>query len=288
MALEIPHPIYKDRNFEKGGRSFYFFDFDDNVAYLTTPIVLFHKELKHELSLTSGMYAQHHHRIGKEGDYQDYHLIFDDEIGSFKYFRDRDHNLLDRLMRKKQIFVKDLAEALGRPEFEWKGPAWDTFFHAVQNQRPLSLITARGHHPETIKEGLRLFVDKGFLGKEPNYHTIYPVSFPVIRRELGDEKLELSVADLKKRAIRRSVEQALDKYGCEVPHRFGMSDDDPKNIQLIVEEMALLKRDYPHLSFFVIETRHGVMIKGEIFEDHVRTLDNERVDMDQLSLFSES
>jgi hypothetical protein len=33
-----------DRNLHRGGRSFYFFDFDDNIAFLTTPLILFHKD----------------------------------------------------------------------------------------------------------------------------------------------------------------------------------------------------------------------------------------------------
>lgn len=284
MSLDIPHPVYEDRNRAQGGRSFYFFDFDDNVAFLTTPIYIFHKETGRELPLSSGEYAQVHHEIGKSGLYKDYTMNFDDAVGSFRNFRDRDHSLMDRLRSKKQVFVQDLAFALGRSEFDWKGPAWDTFFHAVYNKRPLSVITARGHHPDTIKKGIELFIKQGHLSATPNYHTIYPVSHPEVRRALGDLDFSLNVATLKKMAIRQSVKKALDQYGADFPHRFGMSDDDPKNIQLIVEEMALLKKEFPHLSFFVIETKGGVLVKAEVYPDHLRTLDQQRIDVSQLSL----
>lgn len=284
LALEIPHPEYKDRNHSLGGRSFYFFDFDDNVAFLTTPILIFHKKTGQEQSLSSGKYAELHQHIGKSGIYADYELNFDDSTGSFRNFRDKNLSELEHLSGKKQIFVEDLAHSLGLPEFEWKGPAWDCFFHAVFNKRPLSVITARGHDPETIKEGIRLLVQNGHLIHEPSYHTLYPVSNPAIRRSLGDPELKLSVASLKKAAIRASVEKALQEYGAEFPHRFGMSDDDPKNIQMIVEEMAGLKKDFPHLSFFVIETRGGVLLKTEVFSDHLRTLDQQRIEMAQLAL----
>lgn len=284
LSLDIPHPVYEDRNRSLGGRSFYFFDFDDNVAFLTTPIYIFHNETKKELALTSGEYAQVHHEVGRSGPYRDYFMNYDDAIGSFRNFRDRDHSLLDRLKSKRQIFVEDLAHALGRSEFEWKGPAWDTFFHAVYNKRPLSVITARGHHPETIKKGIELLIEHGHLHTKPNYHTIYPVSHPDVRRSLGDVDLKMDVATLKKLAIRKSVEKALREYGAEYPHRFGMSDDDPKNIQLIVEEMASLKKEFPHLGFFVIETKGGVLVKAEVYADHLRTLDQQRLEMSQLSL----
>ncbi|MNT89606.1 hypothetical protein D3C72_2303660 [compost metagenome] len=43
-----------------------------------------------------------------------------------------------------------------------------------------------------------------------------------------------------------------------------MSDDDPKNIQLILEEMTRLKARYPEMSFFMIETQNGNFIKHEV------------------------
>ena len=44
LELELERPLEADRNSHLGGKSFYFFDFDDNVAYLSTPIVVFHKD----------------------------------------------------------------------------------------------------------------------------------------------------------------------------------------------------------------------------------------------------
>ena len=49
LELPIPRVAEPDRNFKDGGRSFYFFDFDDNVAFLTTPLFLFEKSTGREL-----------------------------------------------------------------------------------------------------------------------------------------------------------------------------------------------------------------------------------------------
>jgi hypothetical protein len=112
------------------------------------------------------------------------------------------------------------------------------------------------------------------LPRPPNYLSIFPVSNRQIRLSLGDHDLTQSVAMLKKSAIRASVEKAIQIYGYNPHHRFGMSDDDPKNIQLITEEMISLKTKYPEMSFFIVETQNGNYLKKEIFVNDVRTMDS--------------
>lgn len=253
-----------DRNHSIGGRSFYFFDFDDNIACLTTPLILFHKETGAELPLSSQEWAVVHPMIGKTGKYKDYEIRFCDKTGTFKHFRDHEVQELEKLGHHEQIFERDVAQILGFSDVEWKGPSWECFYHACFNQRPISIITARGHHPETIRKGIRKFVQAGWLPQEPNYLTIFPVSNVEVRKELGDVQLNMSTAELKQLAIRRSVEKAFLDYGFNPHHRFGMSDDDPKNLALIVEEMRSLKKIYPEICFFVIETHDGQFIKHEI------------------------
>jgi hypothetical protein len=264
LELNIERPKEQDRNFHLGGRSFYFFDFDDNLAFLSTSLILFHKETKVELPISSADYALHHHQIGVSGIFKDYQVEWDDQTGTFRNFRDHHNDELHRLGLKKQIFIQDVAHALGLPDFQWKGPSWSCFYHATFNQRPVSVITARGHDPSTIQEGIDLFVEAGHLPSKPNYLSLYPVSHKSTRALLGDPEFKKSVAELKQTAIRASVEKALQIYGYSPHHRFGMSDDDPKNIDLIAEELTRLKATYPEMSFFLIETQKGEFIKNEI------------------------
>ena len=116
----------------------------------------------------------------------------------------------------------------------------------------------------TIKNGIKLMVKEGHIPHEPNYLEIYPVSNPQVRHELGDMDLQASVPELKRSAIRQSVEKAIQTYGYSPYHRFGMSDDDPKNVDLIFEEMRELKRKYSEMSFFVIHTKEDSFEKHEI------------------------
>ncbi|OYZ23209.1 MAG: hypothetical protein B7Y39_06110 [Bdellovibrio sp. 28-41-41] len=271
LEFSIQRPKEEDRNFHKGGRSFYFFDFDDNIACLTTPLILFHKTTNAELSLSSQEWALAHSMIGRSGPYEDYEIRYNDKDGTFKHFRDQEIHDLEKLGRKNQIFESDVAHVLGLSDLEWKGPSWDCFYHSVFNQRPISIITARGHSPGTIQKGIQLFVDHGWLNQTPNYLTIYPVSNTNVRIELGDVNQKLGTAELKQRAIRNSVLRAFETYGYSDHHRFGMSDDDPKNLQLIIEEMTVLKKEFPRICFFVIETFNNRFVKHEIVESKVQS-----------------
>lgn len=261
LELGIDRAKEPDRNFEKGGRSFYFFDLDDNVFFLSTPIFVFHKKTNAELALSSGEFAKHLSNIGKFGIYKDYIIDPNDVTGSFRKFRDEDRPV------NLRSFCEDLQTAITKPEFEWKGPSWQTFYHAAFNQRPISLITARGHAPETIKAGIRHFVSNGHLPFEPNYLSIYPVSHPETKMQLSEGQ-SLSTAELKLKAVIESVEMAMKTYGINPHHRFGMSDDDPKNLELIMKAMLILKNKYPENSFFVIHTSDSDYVKEEVFLNH--------------------
>jgi hypothetical protein len=285
LELGIQRLHEKDRNHHLGGRSFYFFDFDDNIAFLSTPLILFHKVTGEELRVGSGEYAKIHSIIGEPGPFQDYEVRFDDETGTYRNFRDINISDIEKLEGKKQIFVQDLAEALGFPDVQWKGPSWQCFYHATFNRRPISVITARGHHPETLKAGIQLFVDRQFLPHEPNYLSLFPVNHKATRHVLGDTSLTMNAAQLKQKAIRASVERALEVYGHSPHHRFGMSDDDPKNIQLIAEEMTRLKADYPEMSFFLIATHDGNFVKHEITRYGTEPKVGESSSVKQLNLF---
>lgn len=286
LSFDFEVPKKEDRNFHLGGRSFYFFDFDDNVAYLSTPIILFHKKTGEEITLSSGEFAENHRDIGISGKYQNYFMEFNDESGSFRHFRDKKFTASQVKSGVKQTFIQDIEKALEDADHVWKAPSWNSFYHATYNQRPVSLITARGHHPETIKAGIDLMVKDGHLPLAPNYHSIFPVSNVDIRKELGDLNLTKTVPELKKDAIRFSVEKALEDYGNSPFHRFGMSDDDPKNIELITEEMRELKFKYPDMSFFVIQTFKDSYTKFEVLPYETREIISQKQSRsNQLTLF---
>ena len=88
-------------------------------------------------------------------------------------------------------------------------------------------------------------------------------SLPFLSYDVADEVTD-DVADVKKSAIFDAVKLATKLYGNNVPHRFGMSDDDPKNVKLIKEAMMVLKSQHKQMSFFVISTEQGGFVKQEV------------------------
>lgn len=263
-------PRERDRNYHRGGKSFYFFDLDNNIIHLDTSIILFSRRGEPEWEISPHELARFgQSKIGADGPLKDWYLDQDDVSGSFRNFRDHPRSLLQRLRRQPQSFVRDLRDALRRPEWEWKGPSWNHFRYATINRRWTSIITARGHQPSTIMEGLSELVRLGYLPRQPRYLSVYPVTNPEIRKQLGDVDKSLPAAALKRRAILHSVEEAFRRFGRNPHHRFGMSDDDPENLELITEAMLELKEKYPRNAFFVIDTSHHRIKKMEIVQGHV-------------------
>ena len=269
-----------DRNFSQGGRSFYFFDFDDNVIHLPTKIVLFHKNSKKEVEVSTTDYAHIQHLIGKSGEWLDFELNFDPGVGSFRNFREQ-----PTLKASDQPLIKDMLSALTHQFVEWRGPSWDFFVHAVNQNRPISIITARGHHPHTIRRAIDILVLSRDLKAHPNYLSLYPITHPEVRTRLGDVEQKAGTTALKKAAIMAAVRDAFECYGENPAHRFGMSDDDPANVAVIIEAMEELKKIYPDNAFFVINTHGRQLVKQEILASGKVEESNFGPAADQLALF---
>jgi hypothetical protein len=70
---------------------------------------------------------------------------------------------------QRQYFVDDVQKALESAPENWQAPSWPLLVYACQKQRPVAIVTARGHSPETLKAGVRVLVEKGKIPQEPNY-----------------------------------------------------------------------------------------------------------------------
>lgn len=237
------------------GRSFYFFDIDDNLLFLPTSIYLWNAETGKEQPVNSGEYANVAPMLGKSGKWQAWSDTRDEV---FRDFRDDPKATVN-----KQPFLKDLRKALGTSQ--WKGPSWPLLVHAAKEGRAIAMVTARGHKPSTIEAGLKLLVKEGHLPAVPPILGIYTVSNPDVKKLLGVTDPAMTTASVKKLAIKHAVQTALDKHGADEPHRFGMSDDDPRNVVLAISAMRDCKLDHPKMRFFVINTNHDEFVKLEIF-----------------------
>jgi hypothetical protein len=258
------------------GVSFYLFDFDDNIMFLTTPLLLQNTVTKEIKEVSTGEFAAINPQLGKSGDWVNWNTFKE----TFKYFNDIPQDQLEP--GEQQYFARDIEKAISESPEKWQAPSWKLFQGACRIQAPLSIVTARGHSPETIKAGIRVLFEKNLIEKKPNYHTVYPIGNVDIRHELRDTDLTFTIPALKKKAIIKTVDDGIKHYGGNLPHRFGMSDDDPSNVRLIVTAMRNCKKKYTDNRFFVINTHEGEKVKLEIFPFDIPV--NTKLEMDRDAL----
>lgn len=267
---------------DDGSWTFYFFDFDDNTMFLGTKVGLLNSATGEEVLVSTHRFAEIRQFLGRPGEWEQFGLY----DGSYRFFRDKLPE--EKAKDPTEYFVEDIREAIAdRENMLWQAPSWNMFVHACEEERPLSIITARGHSDTTIKAGVKALVDAGLLAAEPNYLAIHAVSNPDSRQRIlnsiadpAERAAVLQEKDptsaLKRYAIHQTVELALQTYGPDKDHRFGMSDDDPGNIDLIVRAMAECKEKYPQKRFFAINTHTGKHVKLEVYPIHFAVTKDKR------------
>lgn len=238
-------------------KSFYIFDFDDNIIYTGSSTYIYHKDSGEEVTLTSSEFVQHRTLVGKEGPYKDYFI--DPAPGrSFQRFGDDPEGI-------RFPFLEDLKESTQKNN--WEGPSWNRFVRAISLKRTISIITARGHHPDRIKEGLFWLADQGFLPERPEIHSIYSVTSEATKKQIRWTGPDL-ISSLKKQALHHFIESVYNEFGHEPAHKFGFSDDDPKNIASTRAKFRDLKQRNPHHSFFLYEARPTEVVEEEVHLSH--------------------
>lgn len=125
---------------------YYAFDWDDNIVHMPTKIIL-QSEDGDDVEMSTDDFAEYRSKIGKEKfDYKGETIVgFSDD--PFRNFRTPgDGQFLIDAMRAKP------------------GPAWDDFVEAINNGSIFAIITARGHNPNTIKEGVFNYIINNYKG----------------------------------------------------------------------------------------------------------------------------
>lgn len=125
---------------------YYAFDWDDNILIMPTKIIL--KDDKNgEIGMSTEDFAEFRMKIGKEPFEYEGHKItgFADE--PFRYFS---------VTGDKQFIIDSL---LAKP-----GPAWSDFVEAINNGSIFSIVTARGHTPNVMKESVYNMIISNHMG----------------------------------------------------------------------------------------------------------------------------
>jgi hypothetical protein len=125
---------------------YYAFDWDDNLMYMPTKIYL-KDEDGNSVGMSTEDFAEYRSEVGKEPFEYEGHAIVgfdDDAFRDFKVTGDK----------------KFLVDAMKAPT----GPAWDDFVEAVNNGSIFAIVTARGHTPSVLKNGVYNLIKKNKHG----------------------------------------------------------------------------------------------------------------------------
>jgi hypothetical protein len=118
---------------------YYAFDWDDNIVHMPTKIMV-KTEDGDEVGMSTDDFAEYRHDLGK--------TPFKYKGETFRTAGDKDF-LIDAMRAKE-------------------GPAFGDFREAINNGSIFSIITARGHNPQTLKQAVYNYIVSGFNGIDKN------------------------------------------------------------------------------------------------------------------------
>jgi hypothetical protein len=124
---------------------YYAFDWDDNILMMPTVIHMEH--------LIDGEWVPEDVSTEKfarvRNDKENWRpLVVDGEIAAYLEFRDFGP-------RGQSAFIEDMKKALENGNY---GPSWDEFLNCLTKGSIFTIITARGHEPETIRKAVEYII----------------------------------------------------------------------------------------------------------------------------------
>jgi hypothetical protein len=236
---------------------YYAFDWDDNIVTMPTQIVLM-TDQEEEIGMSTEDFAEYRTKIGQEPFEYKGKTIIGYAPNPYRNFTELgdDSFIIDAMVAKP-------------------GPSWDDFREAINGGSIFSIITARGHNPETLKQAVKNYIDSGFGGikKEELIRNLRKYRDIAGFDEMTDEEVINNYLDLlrfhpvtygegsashpeegKIKALRNFINyiKEISKelgtkafFKNDVKNYFvpdiGFSDDDPRNIEKIKD---FLEKEY--------------------------------------------
>ena len=161
---------------------YYAFDWDDNIVHMPTKIIV-KTEDGDEVGMSTDDFAEHRHHLGKEPfEYKGEKIVgfANDPFRNFRTEGDKDF-LIDSMRAKE-------------------GPAFDDFREAINNGSIFSIITARGHNPNTLKQAVYNYIinDYNGINKEELLKNLKKYRSFAGEDEMSDDELIKSYLELNK------------------------------------------------------------------------------------------
>jgi hypothetical protein len=161
---------------------YYAFDWDDNIVHMPTKIIVKTEE-GNEVGMSTDDFAEYRHNLGKSPfQYKGETIVGygDEPFKNFQTYGDKDF-LIDAMRAKE-------------------GPAFDDFREAINNGSIFSIITARGHNPNTLKQAVYNYIinDYNGISKEELLKNLKKYRSFVGEDEMNDDELIKTYLDLCK------------------------------------------------------------------------------------------
>jgi hypothetical protein len=266
-------------NINDFGLKYYAFDWDDNILIMPTKIYVKSK-CGEILGMTTNHYAKKKTLIGTKKFKYKGKIIVGYDNNPFRDFLETgdEQFLLD--LKNSEVASKDI---------------WKDFVEAINNGCIFSIITARGHNPNTLKKAVKFLINNLFKGINKKslidnlitYHKILETSFSYDEDWLIEDylnkckfypvsfyKSSMSNPSLEKFKFLKKFSEYIEKQSNKVRYKLityynnseknfkpsiGFSDDDIDNINLIKE--LIIKNN---ININIYHTNKGKKIKINI------------------------
>lgn len=238
---------------------YYAFDWDDNILMMPTTIIL-KSDNGNEVKMSTKDFATYRKDIGNKNFTYKNQTIVGFADNPFRNFREEGD---------KQFIIDSM---LAQP-----GPSWSDFVEAINNASIFSIITARGHNPNALKESVYNFIVSNHNGIDRNqvikniikfkkisnienksdidlikYYLdlckFYPVTYgqgsAANPEELKIVALQDFISYIKKVAnfLNEKVNLKNNISNNFIPYEIGFSDDDEGNLKSIKDKLGHKKK----------------------------------------------
>lgn len=258
-----------------GNLRFYIFDWDDNVLFMDTPILV--EQLTGgvwcERRLGTSEYALIRHELPKQNHYR-----YPQTEGSPDY--SRAYAAFNDRPGEPSHFLIDTVAAIAQQRF---APSYNCFKEALIAGSLFMICTARAHRPASLREGVEYVINNVLTDAERQtmytnlggFHQYYkgtalpdaaglldwylgkcgfvPISSPEFARTVPPNT---PVESAKFIAVERFVSYATGlfyRYAGRINRMtIGFSDDDQKNVKAIAA--VFRKHSYPNVDFYLYNT----------------------------------
>ena len=272
---------------------YYIFDWDDNILHMPTRIHL-EKRLPDGRWVPQAVSTSVFSLI--RGDSANYRPPGGDWERAFAEFQDAPDPRGGRFLADTEQAIRRVLDGAEPP-----GPSFTTFRRTLAEGRLFAIVTARGHASETLRRGVRRFIDlvltpeeqaemmanlRGYravfdqaarfgsdaeeLDRYLSLNRYHAVTSPDFRRRLLAAARGPVTPEVRKQvAIRDFIEHVIHVLRRTpagqrwAPVSVGFSDDDPANVKAVENFIrGELARHFPNIKFVLYDTSDPALEKG--------------------------